>query len=56
MGKRLAGKIAIITGAARGIGAVSAEFFAREGAAVALWDRDETRGQATASQDCGRGW
>lgn len=50
MGKRLAGKIAIITGAARGIGAVSAEFFAREGAAVALWDRDETRGQATAAR------
>jgi NAD(P)-dependent dehydrogenase (short-subunit alcohol dehydrogenase family) len=31
---RLKNKIAIITGAARGIGAKSAELFAREGAAI----------------------
>ena len=50
MGERLKGKIAIITGAAQGIGAISAEFFAREGAAVALWDLNETRGQAMAEK------
>src|SRR5262245_32261523 len=46
MGQRLVGKVAIITGAARGIGATSAQFFAQEGAAVALWDTNETRGQS----------
>lgn len=45
MGERLKDKVAIITGAARGIGAVSAEIFAREGAAVAVWDLNEERGQ-----------
>jgi len=50
MGQRLKGKIAIITGEARGIGAISAEFFVREGAAVALWDLNETRGQALAEK------
>lgn len=50
MGQRLKGKIAIITGAARGIGATSAEFFVREGAAVALWDLNEMRGQALAEK------
>lgn len=38
---RLAGKVAVITGAASGIGAASARLFAREGAAVLLLDRDE---------------
>jgi NAD(P)-dependent dehydrogenase (short-subunit alcohol dehydrogenase family) len=46
MGDRLKNKIAIITGAVGGIGAVSAEIFAREGAAVALWDLDDARGEA----------
>jgi NAD(P)-dependent dehydrogenase (short-subunit alcohol dehydrogenase family) len=35
---RLAGKVAIVTGAARGQGAGVARTFASEGAAVALWD------------------
>jgi NAD(P)-dependent dehydrogenase (short-subunit alcohol dehydrogenase family) len=39
--QRLAGKVAIITGASRGIGAATARFFAREGAAVVLAARDE---------------
>ena len=44
MKKRLRKKIAIVTGAARGIGAKSAEFFAAEGAAVAIWDLNVERG------------
>jgi NAD(P)-dependent dehydrogenase (short-subunit alcohol dehydrogenase family) len=39
--QRLAGKVAIITGASRGIGAATARFFAREGAAVVLAARDK---------------
>ena len=50
MAHRLTDKIAIITGAARGIGAKSAELFAAEGAAVAIWDLNEERGEQTAQQ------
>lgn len=39
----LAGKVAIITGASRGIGAAAARIFARAGAAVVLAARDEQR-------------
>jgi 2-hydroxycyclohexanecarboxyl-CoA dehydrogenase len=37
----LSGKNAIVTGAASGLGLATAQRFAREGAAVALWDIDE---------------
>ncbi|CAB4748264.1 MAG: glucose 1-dehydrogenase [Actinobacteria bacterium] len=48
MTERLAGKIAIITGAARGMGAASAELFAREGARVVLVDKRDDLGGAVA--------
>ena len=38
MGSRLSGRVALISGAARGLGAAQAELFAREGAAVVIGD------------------
>jgi len=45
----LAGRAAVITGAARGIGAATAATFARAGASVALVDRDAEAVRATAA-------
>lgn len=45
---RLQGKTAIITGAAKGIGAATARLFAAEGARLALADKDEERGREVA--------
>ena len=47
---RLKDKIAIITGAGRGIGAAIAEAFVREGATVFIAERDVTTGSATAAR------
>jgi D-sorbitol dehydrogenase (acceptor) len=48
--QRLEDKIAMITGAARGIGRTFAEAYAREGATVALCDIDLKRAEASACE------
>jgi D-sorbitol dehydrogenase (acceptor) len=48
--KRLEGKSALITGAARGIGRVFAQAYVREGARVAVADIDITRASRTAEE------
>jgi len=43
-------RVAVVTGAAQGIGAACARRLAADGAAVALWDVDATRAQALADE------
>ena len=47
---RVAGKVALITGAARGMGAAHARALAREGAAVAIADIAEEPGERLAAE------
>ena len=46
---RLDGKVAIVTGGARGMGAATGRLFAREGAKVVLTDLLDAEGEAVAA-------
>jgi 3(or 17)beta-hydroxysteroid dehydrogenase len=50
MAGRLAGKVAIITGGAKGLGEADARMFAREGATVVVTDVDVAAGEAVARE------
>ena len=52
---RLAGKVALISGGARGMGAAEARLFTREGARVVVGDVLETEGRAVEAEIRGKG-
>ena len=47
---RLAGKVALISGGARGMGAAEAKMFAREGAQVVIGDVLDNEGRAVEAE------
>jgi len=50
MGNRLAGKVAVVTGAGSGIGLATARRFAAEGAKVVCGDADDEAGGKAAAE------
>lgn len=55
MGTRLTGKVAIVTGAASGIGRATAALLAKEGASVVVADLDEAGAKRVAHEICAAG-
>jgi NAD(P)-dependent dehydrogenase (short-subunit alcohol dehydrogenase family) len=53
---RLAGKVALISGGARGMGAAEGRLFAREGAQVVLGDVLDAEGKQVADAITAAGW
>lgn len=56
VGDSLRGRVAIVTGGARGIGRATVEVFLHHGAAVVFCDRDADAGQATQAELAAAGW
>jgi NAD(P)-dependent dehydrogenase (short-subunit alcohol dehydrogenase family) len=52
---KLGDQVVVVTGAAQGIGAACAQRLSQDGAAVALWDMDDARGQALAQSLAAQG-
>jgi NAD(P)-dependent dehydrogenase (short-subunit alcohol dehydrogenase family) len=52
---RVAGKVAIVTGGAMGIGRACAELLGSEGASIAITDKEVGQGNDVARELCGRG-
>jgi NAD(P)-dependent dehydrogenase (short-subunit alcohol dehydrogenase family) len=50
MGQELSGKVAVVTGGAKGIGRATVELFVAEGASVVIADVDDDHGEALAAE------